>query len=277
MRRLVLRRRRRAPRRLCGWTRSTCPATMARVGSGRRRGGGARRAQHEMGSGRSWSVTPTAGSRSARAPPGSPHAAALIYLCAFLFFYFQFPRCDAPRAAAVDQHSTRAAQLHHVAQDTERSLYGDCPPEVAGAATVRLTPQSVAAIATPQTVAAWQELPSTYRDLRAGRGGTHAGAGGDGVTRTIHRSSCSPRTRRSCRAGRCGGDHSAGALRDQPSGPARADARVEPHDREVAERPDCDDQHRRPQRRGVRGAFSWEAASWAPGRARAFLAKGSQR
>src|ERR687894_2335037 len=50
----------------------------------------------------------------------------------------------------------------HLAQDTERSLYGDCPADVARAAAERLTPQSVAAIATPQTVAAWQALPSTY-------------------------------------------------------------------------------------------------------------------
>ena len=66
-------------------------------------------------------------------------------------------RHELPPWIAVDE-----AAGTHLAQDTERSLYGDCPPDVASAAAERLTPQSVAAIATPQTVAAWQELPSTY-------------------------------------------------------------------------------------------------------------------
>jgi hypothetical protein len=50
----------------------------------------------------------------------------------------------------------------HLAQRSEEVLYGDCAPEVAARAAGRLTSQSVAAIATPQTTAAWQSAPSTY-------------------------------------------------------------------------------------------------------------------
>ena len=50
----------------------------------------------------------------------------------------------------------------HIPRDAEHALYGDCAPEVAERAAAQLTRQSVAAIATPQTVAAWRELPSTY-------------------------------------------------------------------------------------------------------------------
>jgi pimeloyl-ACP methyl ester carboxylesterase len=92
---------------------------------------------------------------------GSPHAAALVYLCAFMLEPGQ-ALLDAmghqlPPWIALDE-----AAGSHLAQDTERSLYADCPPDVAAAAAARLTPQSVAAIATPQSAAAWQEMPSTY-------------------------------------------------------------------------------------------------------------------
>ena len=92
---------------------------------------------------------------------GSPHAAALVYLCAFMLepgqALLDAMRHELPPWIALDE-----AAGSHLAQDTERSLYGDCPAEVARTAAERLTRQSVAAIATPQTAAAWQELPSTY-------------------------------------------------------------------------------------------------------------------
>jgi len=62
-----------------------------------------------------------------------------------------------PDWIAVDE-----AAGNHLAQRSEEVLYGDCTPEVAADAAARLSPQSVAAIATPQTQAAWQSLPSTY-------------------------------------------------------------------------------------------------------------------
>ena len=50
----------------------------------------------------------------------------------------------------------------HIARRSEEVLYGDCTPEVAADAKARLSRQSVAAIATPQSQAAWQSLPSSY-------------------------------------------------------------------------------------------------------------------
>jgi pimeloyl-ACP methyl ester carboxylesterase len=92
---------------------------------------------------------------------GSPHAAALVYLCAFMLepgkSLLDAMQHQLPPWIALDE-----AAGSHLAQDTARSLYADCPPDVASAASKRLTRQSVAAIATPQTAAAWQELPSTY-------------------------------------------------------------------------------------------------------------------
>jgi pimeloyl-ACP methyl ester carboxylesterase len=92
---------------------------------------------------------------------GSTQAAALVYLCAFMLepgqALLDAMHHELPPWIALDE-----AAGSHLAQDTEHSLYGDCPPEVAEAAAGRLTRQSIAAIATPQTVAAWQELPSTY-------------------------------------------------------------------------------------------------------------------
>jgi pimeloyl-ACP methyl ester carboxylesterase len=92
---------------------------------------------------------------------GSAHAAALIYLCAFMLepgqALLDAMHHELPPWIALDE-----AAGTHLPQGTERSLYGDCPADVAKAAAERLTSQSVAAIATPQTVAAWQALPSTY-------------------------------------------------------------------------------------------------------------------
>ena len=92
---------------------------------------------------------------------GSPHAGALVYLCAFMLepgqALLDALQHELPPWIALDETAGS-----HLAQNTEQSLYADCPADVARAAAARLTPQSVAAIATPQTVAAWQELPSTY-------------------------------------------------------------------------------------------------------------------
>ena len=46
----------------------------------------------------------------------------------------------------------------HLAQRSEEVLDGDCSPQVAADAEARLSRPSVAAIATPQTQAAWQSL-----------------------------------------------------------------------------------------------------------------------
>ncbi len=99
---------------------------------------------------------------------GAQQAAALVYLCAFML---------APGQALLDamQHELPPwieldqAAGSHLAQTTEDVLYGDCPPEVASAAAARLTRQSVAAIATPQSAAAWQAVPSTYVVCEADR------------------------------------------------------------------------------------------------------------
>lgn len=92
---------------------------------------------------------------------GSPHATGLVYLCAFMLGAGQ-SLLDAMQHRLPDWIALDEAAGSHLAQNTEEALYGDCPPDVAAAAAARLTPQSVAAIATPQTVAAWEELPSTY-------------------------------------------------------------------------------------------------------------------
>jgi pimeloyl-ACP methyl ester carboxylesterase len=92
---------------------------------------------------------------------GSPHAAALVYLCAFMLDAGQ-SLLDAlghqlPPWIALDAEAGR-----HIPGDPVAALYADCPPDVAERAAARLTHQSVAAIATPQSSAAWRELPSTY-------------------------------------------------------------------------------------------------------------------
>ena len=69
---------------------------------------------------------------------------------------------DAMQHQLPDWISLDEAAGSHIAQRSEEVLYGDCSPEVAADAAARLTRQSVAAIATPQTAAAWQSLPSTY-------------------------------------------------------------------------------------------------------------------
>ena len=92
---------------------------------------------------------------------GSPHAVGLVYLCAFMLGAGE-SLLDAMQHQLPDWIALDEATGSHLAQNTEVSLYGDCPPDVAAAAAARLTPQSVAAIATPQTAAAWEALPSTY-------------------------------------------------------------------------------------------------------------------
>jgi pimeloyl-ACP methyl ester carboxylesterase len=92
---------------------------------------------------------------------GSPHAAGLVYLCAFMLGAGE-SLLDAMQHQLPDWIALDEAAGSHLAQNTEDSLYGDCPPDLAAAAAERLTPQSVAALATPQTAAAWETLPSTY-------------------------------------------------------------------------------------------------------------------
>lgn len=69
---------------------------------------------------------------------------------------------DAMQHQLPDWISVDQAAGAHLAQRTEEVLYGDCDPDVAARAAARLTPQSIAAIATPQSTAAWHEVPSTY-------------------------------------------------------------------------------------------------------------------
>ena len=92
---------------------------------------------------------------------GSPHAAALVYLCAFMLEPGQ-ALLDAMQHQLPDWIELDQEAGSHLATRTEEVLYGDCPPEVAAAAAARLTRQSAAAIATPLSVAAWQEVPATY-------------------------------------------------------------------------------------------------------------------
>lgn len=91
----------------------------------------------------------------------SPYAAALVYLCAFMLPPGQ-SLLDARQHRLPPWIALDEADGTQLAQDAEEVLYGDCPPAVARAAAGRLVPQSVAAVATPQTAAAWQERPSTY-------------------------------------------------------------------------------------------------------------------
>jgi pimeloyl-ACP methyl ester carboxylesterase len=91
----------------------------------------------------------------------SPNAVGLVYLAAFMLDAGE-SLLDAMQHQLPDWIAVDEAAGSHLAQRTEHVLYGDCPPEVAAEAKERLTPQSVAAIATPQTQAAWQRLPSTY-------------------------------------------------------------------------------------------------------------------
>ena len=92
---------------------------------------------------------------------GAPDAVGLVYLAAFMLDAGE-SLFDAMQHQLPDWISLDEAAGSHIAVRSEEVLYGDCPPEVAAAAAARLTRQSVAAIATPQTAAAWQSLPSTY-------------------------------------------------------------------------------------------------------------------
>jgi len=92
---------------------------------------------------------------------GSQHATGLVYLAAFMLDQGE-SLLDAMQHQLPDWISLDEASGSHIAVRSEEVLYADCPPEVAAAAAERLSRQSVAAIATPQSAAAWKELPSTY-------------------------------------------------------------------------------------------------------------------
>ena len=92
---------------------------------------------------------------------GAPEAVGLVYLAAFMLDVGE-SLLDALRHELPDWISLDQTAGSHIAERSEEVLYGDCTPEVATAAAARLTRQSVAAIAAPQTAAAWRQLPSTY-------------------------------------------------------------------------------------------------------------------
>ena len=91
----------------------------------------------------------------------APEAVGLVYLAAFMLDVGE-SLVDAMQHQLPDWISLDEAAGSHIAQRSEDVLYGDCPPDVAAAAAARLSRQSVAAITTPQTAAAWQSVPSTY-------------------------------------------------------------------------------------------------------------------
>ncbi len=92
---------------------------------------------------------------------GAAGAAGLVYLCAFMLEVGE-SLLDAMQHELPDWIAVDEAAGSHLAQRTEEVLYGDCTPEQAAFAAGLLRPQSVAAIATPQTAAAWHDVPSTY-------------------------------------------------------------------------------------------------------------------
>jgi len=92
---------------------------------------------------------------------GSADAVGLVYLCAFMLDAGE-SLLDALGHELPDWLSVDEAAGSHIPKRSEEVLYGDCEPAVAARAAARLSRQSVAAIATPQTAAAWQSLPSTY-------------------------------------------------------------------------------------------------------------------
>ena len=129
----------------------------------------------------------------------APNAVGLVYLAAFMLDPGE-SLLDAMQHQLPDWIELDEAAGSHIAQRSEEVLYGDCSPEVAADAKARLSRQSVAAIATPQTQAAWQSLPSTLPDLRRGPRRAPARAGGD-VGAAPRPCAASPRrTRRSSRA-----------------------------------------------------------------------------
>ena len=92
---------------------------------------------------------------------GAEAAAGLVYLCAFMLDVGE-SLLDAMQHQLPDWIELDEQAGSHLATRTEEVLYADCPPDVAAAAGARLTRQSVAAIATPQSAAAWKTVPSTY-------------------------------------------------------------------------------------------------------------------
>ena len=92
---------------------------------------------------------------------GGAGAAGLVYLCAFMLDEGE-ALLDAMQHQLPDWIELDEQRGSHLATRTDEVLYADCPPDVAAAAGARLTRQSVAAIATPQSAAAWKTVPSTY-------------------------------------------------------------------------------------------------------------------
>jgi pimeloyl-ACP methyl ester carboxylesterase len=92
---------------------------------------------------------------------GAAGAAGLVYLCAFMLDAGE-ALLDAMQHELPDWIQLDEQAGSHLATRTEAFLYGDCAPDVAAAAGAKLTRQSVAAIATPQSAAAWQTVPSAY-------------------------------------------------------------------------------------------------------------------
>jgi pimeloyl-ACP methyl ester carboxylesterase len=92
---------------------------------------------------------------------GAARAAGLIYLCAFMLDEGE-ALLDAMQHQLPDWIELDEGRGSHLATRTEEVLYGDCDPDVAAAAGARLTRQSVAAIATPQSAPAWKTVASTY-------------------------------------------------------------------------------------------------------------------
>ena len=92
---------------------------------------------------------------------GAAGAAGLVYLCAFMLDEGE-ALLDAMQHQLPDWIEVDEQAGSHLATRTDEVLYADCPPDVAAAAGARLTRQSVAAIATPQSAAAWKTVPSTY-------------------------------------------------------------------------------------------------------------------
>jgi pimeloyl-ACP methyl ester carboxylesterase len=92
---------------------------------------------------------------------GAEDAAGLVYLCGFMLDEGQ-ALVDALQHRLPEWIEVDERQGSHLATRTEEVLYADCPAEVAAAAGARLTRQSVAAISTPLSAAAWKTVPSTY-------------------------------------------------------------------------------------------------------------------
>jgi pimeloyl-ACP methyl ester carboxylesterase len=92
---------------------------------------------------------------------GAAGAAGLVYLCAFMLDEGD-ALLDALQHQLPDWLELDEQRVSHLPTRTGEVLYGDCDPDVAAAAGARLTRQSVAAIATPQSAAAWKTVASAY-------------------------------------------------------------------------------------------------------------------